>query len=180
MAGTRNRAKLASAIRKRATYLETAAEAGDEGAVIANATRIIEYAARTLGATASAVAAAPASDDASSASSDLSITDLRAIAENPAWGILNAIGFKPDRYVSYGADGSVTVAALSPADVIAAADEQQERELALLGFFGQPGLYPEVDYSLFEQYYRPIFGREGSWEPIESGVNAWNDYRSRS
>lgn len=158
--------RLTDAIVTRAGYLANELKAGDTEGATLQGTKIIEFAARAIGSVAPAVAAEP-----------LSPTAQRAIAENPAWGILNEIGFSPDKYVVYTSEG-VMVSAIDPVSIMAAANEQQERELALLGVFGQPGTNPDIDYSLFEQYYEPMPGFPGSWQPKAEYANTgtWQAY----
>jgi len=159
--------RLTDAIVTRAGYLANELKAGDEAGVSAQGVKIIEFAARAIGSVAPAVAEGP-----------ISATAARAIAENPAWGILNALGFSPDNYVTYLPEGGVTVAAIDPVAIMAAADEEQERELALLGVFGQPGTNPDIDYSLFEQYYQST--GDGNWAPKDeyASTGTWQAYKA--
>ena len=78
-----------------------------------------------------------------------------------------------------------------PKDVLKVASAQQNRELALLGYFGVPGSY-EADYSLFERYYAdqgpsagaPSAGRAAAegrkvphdWAPKNPNLAIWADY----
>ena len=64
----------------------------------------------------------------------------------------------------------------------AAADDEQERLLVLLGVAGQPGVFTDADYSLFEHYYEPSSPPDEenglqSWAPKPewAAVNIWAD-----
>jgi len=173
--------RLTAAIERIATvYLPRAVKARNEAELRRWAARLAVYAARLAApddepdadpvvASRTVLAVAPKATDPVSA---------RAIVDNPAWGILNELGFSPADHVTYGEDGSVTARAIDSSAVLAVASPQQVRELALLGFFGQPGLHPDVDYSLFEQYYEPIAGHPGSWQPKNPGESAWALYQA--
>jgi len=69
-----------------------------------------------------------------------------------------------------------------PAELLAKADPQTVRELALLGMFGEVGSYEGVDYSLREKYYQPVgtppgHGRGGqNWAPKDPYEAIWADY----
>lgn len=160
--------RLTDAIVTRAGYLANELKQGDEAGVAAQGLKIIEFAARAIGAPAPAVDA-----------SDLSPQGQAIVASSPQWALLNEIGFSPDKYVTTQPDGSQTVAAIAPEAIMAAADEQQERELALLGVFGTPGTYPDIDYSLFERYYQRV-GGSNNWEPKEqyATTGTWQAYKA--
>ena len=161
--------RLTDAIVTRAGYLANEIKAGDEAGVAEQATKIIGFAARAIGSPAPVVAGTA-----------LSPQGQAIVASSPQWALLNEIGFSPDTYVTTQPDGSQSVAAIAPESIMAAANEQQERELALLGVFGQPGTYPDIDYSLFEQYYQPMAGFPGSWEPKEqyATIGTWQAYKA--
>jgi hypothetical protein len=64
--------------------------------------------------------------------------------------------------------------AIDPLNVIADASAEQQRELALLGFFGQPESRDDVDYSLFTEYYHAT--GDGNWAPNDPDTSAWATY----
>ena len=69
--------------------------------------------------------------------------------------------------------------ALDPVAVLEDATDEQQRELALLGFFGQKGTRNDVDYSLWEQYYdqdadgnaapKEQYATGGTWQAYLAG-----------
>jgi len=172
-------ARLTAAIERIASvYLPRAVRSGNTAELRRWASRLAAYAARLATpddepdddpVVAARSVLAPAAVDPVSA---------RAIVENPAWGILASLGFSPADYVTYGEDGSVTARAIDPGAVLEVASSQQVRELALLGFFGQPGIVPGADYGLFEQYYEPMPDSPGSWQPKNPNASAWALYQA--
>jgi hypothetical protein len=73
------------------------------------------------------------------------------------------------------------VYAIDPAGVIADATPQQNRELALLGFFGNDVTTPGIDWSLFLHYYQPDTSgnNDGGWTPkpqYDATGGAWQSY----
>lgn len=113
-----------------------------------------------LGRVAVPLAPAPIQPDEPAVDEPLSPDFRIALAQ-----ILAACGF----------DVSVTN---DPVAVVAKASPDQNRELALIGFFGQPGNpgTPGVDWSLFERYYQD--DGQGNWSPIGAAASdgAWRTY----
>lgn len=74
-------------------------------------------------------------------------------------------------------------------EVIALASPQQQRELALLGFFSDPGTHANVDYSLVEKFKEktPAGGLDEGGQPIGgnwvvkepyANIGAWAAYQA--
>ena len=98
------------------------------------------------------------------------LSDVPGVA---MWQILTSLGFDPENNKP------------NAAAVIDKASPDQNRQLALLGFFAQPGSHAGVDYSLFERYYEeaPVGlteggqPTEGNWAPKDPSTSAWAAYQ---
>lgn len=127
--------------------------------------RLADYSHRLLFAEVPQLALEKAPDEAT-------VPDLSPNANVAEVQILTALGFD-------------TKQAIDPSAVVKAASPDQNRELALLGFFGSPTHpIPGADYSLFTRYYEesPVGltpdgqPTEGNWvlkDPSTSPWTAW-------
>jgi hypothetical protein len=138
------------------TYLPRLLAAGDEEGVRLYTLRAIEYLSR--------IAASAGAD----VDDDVLVTEINSNPSIAIHQILLATGH-PVEFTESGAS-----IAIDPADVLKDATPEQVRELALLGFFGQPGTNANVDYSLFEQYYAG--DGQGNWAPKDPDKSAWATY----
>jgi hypothetical protein len=138
------------------TYLPRLLAAGDEEGVRLYTLRAIEYLSR--------IAASAGAD----VDDDVLVTEISSNPSIAIHQILLATGH-PVEFTEAGAS-----IAIDPQAVLKDATPEQVRELALLGFFGQPGLHADVDYGLFEQYY--VGDDLGNWAPKDPDKSAWSTY----
>lgn len=128
--------RLTDAIVTRAGYLANELKAGDNEAALAQLAKINEFTGRILVSIAGSPVDVNDPDEPLSSNADVARAQLRA-----------AVGFP----IEFDAEGNVK--AIDAAALAAAATPEQQRELALLGVFGQIGTRDDVDYSLREQYF---------------------------
>lgn len=128
--------RLTDAIVTRAGYLANELKAGDNEAALAQLAKINEFTGRILVSIAGSSVDVNDPDEPLSANPDVARAQLRA-----------AVGFP----IEFDAEGNVK--AIDAAALAKAASPEQQRELALLGVFGQIGTRDDVDYSLREQFF---------------------------
>jgi hypothetical protein len=148
--------RLTDAIVTRAGYLANELAAGDDAGALLQIAKINEFNTRILVSIVGSTVDVTDPDEA--------LSPLPAVAIHQ---ILAATGH-PTTIGETGGTNPRTAA-----EVIADATPEQQRELALLGFFAQPGAHP-VDYSLFEQYY--VNDGQGNWAPKDPDKSAWATY----
>ena len=145
-------------------YLVRLAKAGDKEGLLRYSLRLADYATRLAVLVGPPLAAKEAAElyvpEPVSSDPSVAVQQILAATGHP---------------LTFGPSGETL--AIDGASVIADATPQQQRELALLGFFGQPATNPSVDWSLFLRYYEPM-DELGNWTPKEAYAftGTWQGY----
>jgi len=165
----------AEAVVTNAEYLLKEVTAGDVAGREAKAILVIKYAARFL-PTSEAVAAGDEPDEPLSTNASIAQLQLLARAGHPATLTENGTVDTGNLTLEVANDPSVS--------------DEIKSELALLGFFGVPGTWPNVGYALWERYYEisPVTGVDAGGQPLggnpvikagfqgEGNRSPWGDY----
>jgi hypothetical protein len=151
--------RLADAAITRLGYFKNKYEDGQTDDALAHLAKASSFEARILVSIVGSTVDVTDPDEALSANPAVAIHQILAATGHPT--VLDEAG---------------ATLARQPDDVLRDASEEQARELALLGFFGQPGTNANVDYSLFEQYYQST--GDGNWAPKDeyATTGTWQAY----